>query len=160
MNCPNCGTEYEGGCCPLCGGLDEDNAVRPAFLMSFSDQLELEMACEILERAGIPYFCREPGSGEYLRLVTGENMFGTDLYVDMRCTHRAMRLLRRFDRAADLPFDEADLDAAIEHYAETYGAEPETGEPASPEGYRMVWVFLAIFGVLAVLSLIAVLLRQ
>ena len=111
------------------------------------------LALGILEDAGVPYLLKEPGSGEYLRLVTGENMFGTDLYVPPHFTHRALRLLHRFDHAADEPFDEGTLEAAVDAYEQDYGPEPQDDGPVTPEGYRMVFVFLAIFAVLAVVAI-------
>lgn len=177
MWCPRCKSEYRDGIevCPVCqvaltedepldeasaeGGPSPLAAMDPEFLMTFQDQKELGMAKEILTRAEIPFLCREPGSGEYLRIVTGANFYGTELYVEKGFTHRALRLLQQFDHEAGEPFADEALDEAIEAYeAENPGeAEPENdGAPASPEGYRMVWAFLAIFGILAVLAILAV----
>ena len=153
MECPYCHAPLAAdfsGPCPRCGRRMKE----PVLLLSFQDRMELEMALGILEDAGVPYLCKEPGSGEYLRLVTGENMFGTDLYVPANFTHRALRLLRPFDRAADEPFDPADLEAAVDEYDADYGPEPQDDGPVSPEGYRMVFWFLGIFAVLAVLALV------
>lgn len=152
MKCPHCQATLDDGFtgrCPACGRAVEE----PVYLMSFGDRMELDLALGILEEAGVPYLLKEPGSGEYLRLVTGENMFGTDLYVPPHFTHRALRLLRRFDHAADEPFDEGTLEAAVDAYEQDYGPEPQDDGPVTPEGYRMVFVFLAIFAVLAVVAI-------
>lgn len=167
MWCPNCRSdvEPEGERCPACGAeLEAPQTMRPGpaamepeFLMLFQDRGELEQAVEILERAGVPHLCREPESGAYLRLVSGSSFFGTELYVDRRFTHRALRLLRQFDHAAEEPFEEEALEAAMDEYAAEYGdplQEEVPDSPASPEGYRMLWVFLAIFGVLALIPLL------
>lgn len=169
MWCPKCRSEYREGInvCPVCqvhlvetlpAEADEPELPRePELLMVFSDQTELAMAQEVLERSGIPYLLKELGSGEYLRIVTGANMFGTGLYVDRHYTHRALRLLRQFDHAADEPFPEEDLEAAVDAFSlenPEEAAAHADDRPASPEGYRMVWIFLAIFAALALIPLI------
>ena len=64
----------------------------------------------------------------------------------------------RYDRDLQQPFDDDELETAIADYVADYGDEAEPEEPdrpVSPEGYRMVFVFLAVFGALALLAVLA-----
>ncbi len=167
MWCPKCKSEFRGGFteCPECKvplveTLEEEKpseTVEPVLLMSFQDRNELELAAGVLDRAGIPYLLKEPGSGEYLRIVTGQNMFGTELYVDPRVQGTALRLLRRCDQeetAAE--FDDDALNAAIDEFESEYPDEAKPEEAASgSEGYQTLLIFLAIFG-LIVLAAVAI----
>lgn len=166
MWCPNCKSEFREGFteCPECRvplveTLEEAEkpveTVEPVLLMSFQDRNELELAAGVLDRAGIPYLLKEPGSGEYLRLVTGQNMFGTELYVDPRLQRAALRLLRRGDQE-ETEFDDDALNAAIDEFESEYPdeAKPEEADSGS-EGYQTLMIFLAIFG-LIVLATIAI----
>ncbi len=167
MWCPKCKSEFREGFteCPACKvplveTLEEEKpseTVEPVLLMSFQDRNELELAAGVLDRAGIPYLLKEPGSGEYLRIVTGQNMFGTELYVDPRVQRTALRLLRRCDQeetAAE--FDDDALNAAIDEFESEYPEEAKPEEAASgSEGYQTLLTFLAIFG-LIVLAAVAI----
>lgn len=160
MECPKCGTQYSAGMetCPICRAPlpNPEMELEPVFLLRFEDQRELAMAREILNRANIPSLWREVNGGRYVRALCGDHHDGTDLYVDRRYTHRALRLLRQFDHETEEPFDEGALNDAIDEYmAENpEEMEPSDDEAASPEGYRMVWIFLAIFAALALVPLI------
>lgn len=143
MWCPHCDREYPDATevCPVCGELLQG---PPVLLMGFTEERALAEATELLSEAGIPYLCREE-----------EQEIG--LYVPEGYTHRALRLLRQFDRDAQAPFDEEQLNAAIAAYREENPEEfekPGDDEIASPEGYRMVWFFVVIFVVLALIPLI------
>ena len=53
------------------------------------------------------------------------------------------------------PFDDAELLAAMEEFETVYGVtaeEEDPAEPVSPSGYQMLFVFLAMFAVLAVVA--------
>ncbi len=172
MWCPKCKSEFREGFteCPECKvplveTLEEAEAekpVEPVLLMSFQDQNEMRLAAGILDRAGIPYLLKEPGSGEYLRLVTGQNMFGTELYVDPRVQRAALRLLRRHDQEeGETPaeFDEDALNAAIDEFETEYP--DEAGDAGSgSEGYRTLLIFLAIFGLAALAAFVIPFLRS
>lgn len=178
MWCPRCGQEFdrETAVCPGCGvplvemlvsvrppkprRTDRPDGPRMEFLLFFGSRDDLEEALSLLDAAGIPWECREQGGSGARRLTRSRG--GAALYVDSRFTHRAMRLLRRYDEDFQTPFTDEELDAAIADYECDYGceAEPEEpDEPVSPEGYRMVFVFLAVFGALAVLAAAAALLH-
>ena len=169
MWCPKCCREFpDAASCPDCGTplVEMLVSVRPprtqpqmTFLMFFADREALEDALDVLDAAGFPWECRDQGGSGFRRVTRSSG--GTELYVDSRYSHRALRLLRQYDEDLQTPFSDEELDAAIADYECDYGAEAEPAEPAepvSPEGYRMVFVFLAIFGVLAVLAALTVLL--
>ena len=160
MWCPNCRREVPEDCtaCPDCGAAPVAMVVafrppreirrpargeRMAFLMDLPDPEDRELAMDLLEESGIPYEIRPDG--------------GTELYVNQRYTHRALRLLRRFDADAQAPFSDEELDAAMENFYADYGPEAEEedpAEPVSPEGYRMVFWFLGIFALLVLAAVI------
>ena len=76
-------------------GLDQ-GALRDeglALLETYFEGTGLSLACGLLADAGIPYLCRERGAGGITRLVTGHNMFGTDVYVREQDLDAATALL-------------------------------------------------------------------
>ncbi len=172
MWCPKCKSEFREGFteCPACKvplveSLEEAEkpaeAVEPVLLMSFQDRNELELAAGVLDRAGIPYLLKEPGSGEYLRIVTGQNMFGTELYVDPRVQRTALRLLRRYDQEEAAEFDDDALNAAIDEFESEYPDEAKPEEAASgSEGYQTLLIFLAVFGLIALAAVAIPFLRS
>lgn len=123
--------------------------------MFLPDGEDLELAMDLLEEHGIPYEIRSRVSSGARRLTGSSG--GAEIYVDRRYTHRALRLLRRFDPDAQAPFSDEELETAMEDYYTDYGVDAEEedpAEPVSPEGYRMVFVFLGIFALAAVAALV------
>lgn len=175
MWCPKCKSEFREGIteCPTCKvplveTLEEAEVEaeqpKPVLLVSFQDREELGLATGLLDSAGIPYLLREPGSGEVLRVVTGANMMGTEIYVDPRHLGPARYVLRQMEGEDDEPagdFDEDALNEAIDEFAAEYPEETEEkSDPANPEGYRIALIFLAIFGGAALLAILFPLLRS
>jgi len=167
MWCPKCKSEYREGftACPVCQvplvetlETAADETPKPVFLMRVQDPRELSQAQALLDGAGIPYFLREPGGGELLRITTGANLYGSELYVDPGDLRAALHLLRAFDPDGAAPFDEEELNRVVEEFE--VPAETEESEPATPEGYRIALIFLAIFGSLAALAILIPLLRS
>lgn len=155
MWCPNCEKDFEGeeASCPVCGGpLQSEGEPETEFLMYLVDRQQLEEAEALLMQARIPHLWREKPEDE----EDDEEGDGPALYVDRRYTHRAMRLLRPLDQRP--VFSEAELEAAMDAYGDE---EVEDGDdtPTSPEGYRTLWVFLAIFLLVVLISLIPPLTR-
>ena len=75
-------------------GLDHpatDNSL--AHLCTFHDPISLAIAEEILNDAQLPFLKKERGSGGVVRLVTGFQSFGTDLFVRPEDAERAAELL-------------------------------------------------------------------
>lgn len=172
MWCPNCGREAPEGRtdCPECGSPLVEMVVafrppkapqravpaaEPEFLLYLPDRRDLELAMDLLEENGIPYEIR-PGSGGGYRRVTG-GAGGGEIYVHPHFTHRALRLLRRFDEDAQAPFSDEELETAMDDFYTDYEPELEPEdppEPVSPEGYRMVFVFLGIFALLVLAAVL------
>ena len=106
---------------------------------------------------------REPGGGEVLRITTGSNMMGTEVYVDPRHLRPALQLLRQAvgDKETAGDFDEDALNEAIEEFEAEYPDETqEKDDPETPEGYRIALIFLAVFGGAALLAILIPLLRS
>ena len=75
-------------------GLDHPaNDKSLAHLCTFHDPVSLSIAEEILNDAALPFLKKERGSGGVVRLVTGFQSFGTDLFVRPEDAERAAELL-------------------------------------------------------------------
>ena len=75
-------------------GLDRpanDNSLT--HLCTFHDPVSLSIAQEILTEAELPFLKKERGSGGAVRLITGFQSFGTDLFVRPEDAERASELL-------------------------------------------------------------------
>ena len=62
-------------------------------LASFFEPVSLAIAEEMLQEAGVPYLKKERGCGGVVRIFTGYQSFGTDLYVKAEDEQRATELL-------------------------------------------------------------------
>lgn len=173
MWCPKCKSEYREGIteCPACKvplaetleTAETEQQREPVLLMAFQDREELALAMGLLDAAGIPYLTREPGGGEVLRITTGSNMMGTEVYVDPRHLRPALQLLRQAvgDEETAGDFDEDALNEAIDEFEAEYPDETrEKDAPETPEGYRIALIFLAVFGGAALLAILIPLLRS
>ena len=76
-------------------GLDNarDMGEELPLLASFFDPVSLAIAEEMLQEAEIPYLKKERGCGGAVRILTGYQSFGTDLYVKKADEERATELL-------------------------------------------------------------------
>ena len=76
-------------------GLDKPRGMGEdlPLIASFFDPVSLAIAEEILQEAGIPYRKRERGCGSIVRIVAGQQSFGTDLFVNAADGQRASELL-------------------------------------------------------------------
>ena len=75
-------------------GLDTPkNEEGLALARSFFDPVSLAMAEEALRDAEIPFLKKERGSGGAVRLITGFQSFGTDLFVRPEDAEKAAELL-------------------------------------------------------------------
>lgn len=62
-------------------------------LCTFHDPVSLSIAEEILTEAQLPFLKKERGSGGAVRLITGFQSFGTDLFVRPEDAEKASELL-------------------------------------------------------------------
>lgn len=156
--CPKCRGEFRDGfdTCPVCGvplverlaperPAPAEDAPEPVLLANFSAPQELGAALDLLSQEDIPCLTRDPGSGIYLRVLTGSSVLGTDLYVEPGDYDRAVSALAAMDGEA-APCGEDELNAAVEAY-ERAGAEPEPDAPPAGGPLKLLWVLLAAIAV-------------
>ena len=75
-------------------GLDHPaNDTSLTHLCTFHDPVSLSIAEEILNDAELPFLKKERGSGGAVRLITGFQSFGTDLFVRPEDAEKATELL-------------------------------------------------------------------
>ena len=90
-------------------GLDQPaNADDLAHLATFTEPVSLAIAEEMLHDNDIPYLKKERGCGGVVRILTGYQSFGTDLYVRPEDEERANDVLSPL-------FEEADAEATEEN---------------------------------------------
>lgn len=78
-----------------------------AHLTAAHNDIELSVLCSILEGEGIPYITHDRGVGSVMRLLAGDNMYGTDIYVLPADLERASETLDAY-RNAEPVEDEGD----------------------------------------------------
>jgi transcription initiation factor TFIIIB Brf1 subunit/transcription initiation factor TFIIB len=139
--CPNCKSEFREGVtvCADCGETLVENPVgadmpvnhqspphepteeetalmKPALLCSLADDVSSGILIATLKENGIPVLIKKPGTGEYLAIYMGMNVFGIDVYVPTGMLDSARGIINNlllddsdpedgFDEEAD-PFDE------------------------------------------------------
>ena len=69
----------------------------PVFLMNVSDDLSAGMLETLLVEAGIPVLRKYPETGQYLHIVMGSSLYGTDLYVPADHLEAARQLVADFE---------------------------------------------------------------
>ena len=75
-------------------GLDRPaNDKSLTHLCTFHDPVSLAIAEEMLTEAQLPFLKKERGSGGAVRLITGFQSFGTDLFVRPEDAEKAAELL-------------------------------------------------------------------
>lgn len=63
-------------------GLDHAAKMEGLTLVaSFYDPVSLSIAEEMLKDAGVPYLCKNRGSGGAVRVIAGYQTFGSDIFV-------------------------------------------------------------------------------
>ena len=90
-------------------GLDHPaNADGLAHLATFTEPVSLSIAEEMLRDNDVPYLKKERGCGGVVRILTGFQSFGTDLFVRPEDEQKALDVLAPL-------FEEADAEAAEEN---------------------------------------------
>ena len=154
--CPLCGEEYTpGGPCPGCGTADPE----PVLVLSVGSENELAAACTALETASVPYYTRDRETGNYMRMVAGRSLYGTDLYAarhDLRRARHALRFLM------EDPIDDKELLDAYDEFMENHYEDVMTEEEeARKDGgsYKTFGWFFVAFGVFLLLAFLTLFLR-
>lgn len=151
--CKDCEAEYrdEFARCPICHGrlvaekpaAPGQNAAEPVglvFLVKVETTTQKDMLQGALLEAGIPSVCREWGTGQVVRIVTGAVAnAGAELYVHAKDLPRAIHLVQSIG-ALDLPpFDDADLEAAYNEYMQTTPNPPIPPEALEDASEPTIW---------------------
>lgn len=71
----------------------ENKAAGPVLLLTARDDCELGIIRCLLEENGVPFLTRDRESGNYMRILMGSNIFGTDIFVNEEDFERARELL-------------------------------------------------------------------
>ena len=79
-------------------GLDRvsSHSADSELLVTVYDEIERGLICGILQEEQIPYQCKDRGSGEMARLLTGFSAFGCDIFVPKAAHERASELLEAY----------------------------------------------------------------
>ncbi len=78
-------------------------------LTTAHNEIELSILRSILEGEGIPFMTQDRGSGGLVRIITGNSLYGTDIYVLPDDLERATEILEAYRNAEpveDLPEEE------------------------------------------------------
>ncbi len=73
-------------------------------LLTVYEPSELLVIESVLKDAGIPYLCRERGSGGLMKIVAGYSVFGTDVFVLKEHIETAKAIFE----SAEFVYDDAD----------------------------------------------------
>ena len=95
-------------------GLDKVSAhdAETALLVTVHDEVEKNLICGILEEEQIPYLCKDRGSGEVARILTGFSLFGCDIFVPQKAYDAAAELLDAYRNGEPVEedFDESEAE--------------------------------------------------
>jgi hypothetical protein len=150
--CPNCKSEFRDGitvCTDCREALIEDPVepnsleshkfsprklteeeralMKPTLLCSLADDVSSGMLIESLRESGIPVLIKRPGTGEYLSIYMGMNVFGVDVYVPSGMLDDAQLILN------DLVFSGNGL---ADEYGEEFEGEEFEGEEFEGEEFE------------------------
>lgn len=162
--CPKCRTEYREGfaACADCGTplvevlepeqqpAEEPQALpEPVYLTTITDEHELELFTQLLHSQRIPFFTQDLESGEYMRVYMGFSVFGQAIYVPKGHYALCQQLLAQTGGE----YGDAEMEAAYDAYMDEE-PEPEE-EPEEGNGnYRILLVFLGLFGALVLFNIL------
>ncbi|MBE6633277.1 MAG: DUF2007 domain-containing protein [Ruminococcaceae bacterium] len=77
-----------------------------AHLTAAHNDIELSVLCSILEGEGIPYITHDRGVGSVMRILSGDNRYGSDIYVLPEDLERATEVLDAYRNAEPVEEDE------------------------------------------------------
>lgn len=84
----------------------ENKSTGPVLLTTARDDCELGIIRCLLEENQVPFLTRDRESGNYMRILVGSNIFGTDILVNQEDFEKASELLNGISAAADEEPDE------------------------------------------------------
>ena len=70
--------------------------IEMVLLRTTNNNYELDLIKNLLEDADIPYLIKERGIGSYMRMISGDSMYGTDIYVQKDLLEKAESVLDEF----------------------------------------------------------------
>ena len=91
-------------------GLDKVGAHNEdtVLLTTVHDEVEKNLILGMLEEEEIPFLCKDRGSGEAVRILTGFSVFGCDIFVPKAVHEQAEALLDAY-RNADSAFADDEI---------------------------------------------------
>lgn len=72
------------------------NEINPVLLRTTNNNIELNIIKEVLEQNEIPYIVKDHGIGGYMRIISGDSIYGTDILVEESQIERAESLINEF----------------------------------------------------------------
>lgn len=71
----------------------ENKNIQLVLLRTVNNNFELDSVTSLLEENNIPYILKDHGTGGYMRIISGNSMYGTDILVEELFFERANDLL-------------------------------------------------------------------
>lgn len=65
-------------------------------LKTTSDNYELDLIKNLLDDQNIPYVLKDQGIGGYMRIISGDSLYGTDIFVEKALFEKAKTILDEF----------------------------------------------------------------
>lgn len=72
------------------------NEINTVLLRTTNNNIELNIIKELLEENQIPYIIKDHGIGGYMRIISGDSIYGTDILVEESVIERAESLINEF----------------------------------------------------------------
>ena len=70
--------------------------IEMVLLRTTNNNYELDLIKNLLEDADIPYLIKERGIGSYMRMISGDSMYGTDIFIEEKLLEKAESILDEF----------------------------------------------------------------
>ena len=75
---------------------DKSDEIEMVLLRTTNNNYELDLIKNLLEDADIPYLMKERGIGSYMRMISGDSMYGTDIFIEEKSLEQAEAVLDKF----------------------------------------------------------------
>lgn len=75
---------------------NQSDEVEMVLLKATNDKYELGLIKSVLDERGIPYVVKDHGIGGYMRIISGDSLYGTDILVEKSIFERAKAILDEF----------------------------------------------------------------